>query len=232
MFQNTWHKSWNDFLTPEVINELNKIEKEIEKENYYPQKENVLRFLNTDLNKIKYIIVGMEPYPSYDIINNCPQATGRSFEVSEIKDKTWAYKIKQSSLRNILKAIYYNETGEKKSLEDIRFYIENGLFDIAPPGEWFDIMEEQGILFLNSTLTVRANCVGSHKKIWDNFRKMLINYLKEKNIKWMLWGNNAKEEVGIFLPSNKILTCPHPRLDSFIEKNTFQYAKDINWKGI
>lgn len=232
MFQSYWNESWNEFMTPEVIAELEKIEKALEGINYYPLKENVLRFLNTDLNNIKYIIVGMEPYPSYDFVNHCPQATGRSFEVSEIIGKTWSYKIKQSSLRNILKAIYYNKTGEKKSMEDIRYYIDNGLFDILPPDEWFDSMEEQGVLFLNSTLTVEANNVGSHKKLWDNFRKMLITFLSNKNIKWMLWGNNAQNEVGQFLPQDKILSCPHPRLDSFIQKNTFQYAPDINWTGI
>ncbi len=232
MFQETWHSSWNEFLTPEVIQELEKIEEKIKGQTFYPEKENILRFLNSDLNKIRYIIMGMEPYPSYDYVNDCPQATGRSFEVSEIIDKDWNYKIKQSSLRNILKAIYFNETGNEKSLQEIRFAIDDGLFNIANPGEWFDKMEKQGVLFLNSTLTVEANNVGSHKKIWDDFRKMLITYLAEKNIKWMLWGNNAKNEVGQFLKPEQILEAPHPRLDSFITRNTFQHAKDIDWTGV
>lgn len=114
MFLENWHESWNDFMNENTISILNTIEEKIKDVDYYPRKEKVLRFLNTDLNNIKYIIVGMEPYPSFDNVNNCPQATGRSFEVSEILGKDWNYKIKQSSLRNILKAIYFNETGKKK----------------------------------------------------------------------------------------------------------------------
>lgn len=232
MFQETWHSSWDEFLTPEVIKELESIEEKIKEQVYYPEKDNVLRFLDSDLNKVKYIIMGMEPYPSYDYINDCPQATGRSFEVSEIIDKDWNYKIKQSSLRNILKAIYYNETGNKKTLQEIRFAINDGVFDIVDPGDWFDAMQGKGVLFLNSTLTVKPNSVGSHKEIWDNFRKMLITYLAKRNIKWMLWGNNAKNEVGQYLNPEQILSAPHPRLDSFITQNTFQYAKDIDWTGV
>ena len=231
MFIKKWHESWNDFMTDEIINILNKIEKEIEGVTYYPEKENVLRFLNMDINKIKYIIMGMEPYPSFNNIDNIPQATGRSFEVSEIIGKDWNYKIKQSSLRNILKSIYYNETHKKESMEIIRDKINKKEFIIANPGDWFNRMEKQGVLFLNSTLTVEAGKVGSHKKIWDDFRKNLITYLGNKNITWMLWGNNAQEEVGKYLSEDKVLKAPHPRLDNFIKNNTFQYAKDINWKG-
>ena len=232
MFTEKWHSSWNDFMTEKIISILNIIEEKIENKPYYPNKENVLRFLNTDLNNIKYIIVGMEPYPSYNNIDNCPQATGRSFEVSEILNKDWNYKIKQSSLRNILKSIYYNETKEKQSMEFIRNEINNKNFIIANPSDWFNNIESQGVLFLNSTLTVEAGKVGSHKKIWDDFRVELIKFLKDKNIKWMLWGNNAQEEVGQYLYQEKILKAQHPRLDGFIKENTFQYATDINWKGV
>ncbi len=232
MFLENWHESWNDFMNENTILILNTIEEKIKDVDYYPRKEKVLRFLNTDLNNIKYIIVGMEPYPSFDNVNNCPQATGRSFEVSEILGKDWNYKIKQSSLRNILKAIYFNETGKKESMANIRKAITNEEFLIANPGDWFNIMEKQGVLFLNSTLTVEASNVGSHKQIWDDFRELLIKFLKDKDIKWMLWGNNAKDEVGRYLDKEKILSAPHPRLDTFITENTFKYATNINWKGI
>lgn len=80
------HKSWLDFFTNDIENELENIEKQIG-DNYFPSKENILRFMQLDLNKVKYIIVGMEPYPSSYIENNqvIPEATGRSFEVSSVK---------------------------------------------------------------------------------------------------------------------------------------------------
>lgn len=231
MIKTKWNNSWNEFMTEDILDILNNIEKQIDNCTYYPTKENILRFMDIDLNKVKYIIVGMEPYPSFNEADNLPQATGRSFEVSEIIGKTWDYKIKQSSLRNILKAIYYNETKSKESLENIRKKITNKEFLICNPGDWFDKMEEQGVIFLNSTLTVEAGKVGSHQKIWEEFREKLISFLSTKDIIWMLWGNNAQNEVGKFLRTEKILSAPHPRLDNFIINNTFQYAKDINWKG-
>ena len=117
-------------------------------------------------------------------------------------------------------------------MEFIRNEINNKNFIIANPSDWFNNIESQGVLFLNSTLTVEAGKVGSHKKIWDDFRIELIKFLKDKNIKWMLWGNNAQEEVGQYLYQEKILKAQHPRLDGFIKENTFQYATDINWKGV
>ena len=106
------HKSWLDFFTNDIENELENIEKQIG-DNYFPSKENILRFMQLDLNKVKYIIVGMEPYPSSYIENNqvIPEATGRSFEVSSVK--SWNQKFKQSSLRNILKTIYFNKYNVK-----------------------------------------------------------------------------------------------------------------------
>ena len=100
----TIHPSWINFINN------NKIKKELEKietligNNYFPNKENILRFLSQDLNNLKCIIVGMEPYPTsyYEDGKEIPMATGRSFEVSILKGKDWNYKIKQSSLRNIL----------------------------------------------------------------------------------------------------------------------------------
>lgn len=100
------HSSWEELLTKDNIKLLDEIEEKIGN-NYYPATKNVLRFLEQDLNKIKCIIVGMDPYPScYTDKNNniLPIATGRSFEVANLT--SWQDKFKQSSLRNILKTLY------------------------------------------------------------------------------------------------------------------------------
>lgn len=228
------NNSWKDFMTGEVINELKHIEKEIG-HFFYPDSRNVLKFLDSDLDNIKYIIVGTDPYPSnyYNKNDKCsyPVATGRSFEIAGVDSFT--QKFKQSSLRNIVKAIYYNKTGLKKSIIDIREEIENGKFEILPPKLLFDNLEEQGVLFLNATLTVTPNSPESHREIWANFRKMLIKYIleKNKNVKWLLWGKSAQELILPFIDEkNAYLSC-HPRIADFVDQNCFQYAKDINWTG-
>lgn len=227
-----YDNNWN-FITSEREHELEKIYDAVRNScEFFPIEDNVLRFLKADFNNLKYIIVGMEPYPSSfekeGII--IPEATGRSFEVASIN--SWQDKFKQSSLRNILKTIYFNDTGTIKSLSEIREEITSGDFKILKPHEWYDDLENQGVLFLNASLTVEANNVGSHTKLWDDFMKSLIEYIdKNSSAKWLLWGNDAKNRVyDLVNHENCILSC-HPRLAKFVEENCFQYTKDINWKG-
>lgn len=223
--------NWN-FINDNKILELNNIFNSIS--DFFPREDKVLRFLESDFTNLKYIIVGMEPYPSSYEENGIiiPEATGRSFEVSNMINKTWASKFKQSSLRNILKTIYYNETNTIKSLDEIRIELENNSFSIKNPTDWFNSMEEQGILFLNASLTVEPYNVGSHTKLWNSFIKDLITHINNNsNANWLLWGNDAKNRVYELVDKDKCILSCHPRLAQFVNENCFQYTKDINWKG-
>ncbi|WP_314663749.1 uracil-DNA glycosylase [Prevotella aurantiaca] len=56
---------------------------------------------------------------------------------------------------------------------------------------------EQGVLLLNTTLTVRAGTANSHKDLgWQEFTDAVIKALSEhrEHIVFMLWGNDAKEK--------------------------------------
>lgn len=235
MFNTTHHNSWDKFFNNPSFNveqELLAIESKITN-GYFPSSDNVLRFMKMDLSKVKYVIVGMEPYPSSYEIDGIiyPEANGRSFEVSSLKGKTWNSKFKQSSLRNILKTIYYNETGEKIDLAKLREKIENQSFVISNPSDWFDNVENQGVMWLNATLTVEPYNVDTHKKYWEFFMENVIRYMNEQNpnIKWVLWGNPAKERVLPLIEKDKAITSTHPRLVNFIDENCFQYMNDVNW---
>jgi uracil-DNA glycosylase len=228
------HHSWNDFMSDEIISIIHEIENEIgiEIKDYFPRKENVLRFLETDLNNIKVVILGMEPYPSWKVVNNSiiPEATGRSFEINSVSN--WNEKFKQSSLRNILKAIYYNQTNKIIPLSQIRDEIESGTFNIKQPKEWFDSLEKQGVLFLNATLTVKPNKVDTHTKIWDDFMNKLISYISQnQNITWFLWGDKAQKRAISLIQKGKIICNCHPRLVEFVNENCFEKIPDINWLG-
>lgn len=73
---------------------------------------------------------------------------------------------------------------------------------------------EQGVLLLNTVLTVREGEPNSHKnKGWEIFTDKVISKLNEREdpIIFILWGNNAKEKLKLI--TNKrhfILTAPHP----------------------
>lgn len=230
MFQTKWASQWDALLSdPRAAAVLADIEAQLEGTAYYPVKERVLRFLDMSA-PVKYVIVGMDPYPSFNERDGVPVATGRSFEVSELYGQGWDYKIRQTSLRNMLKAIYYNETGENPPMAEVREQIASGAFPIAPPTAWFDGLETQGVLFLNATLTVAPGEPGSHQKLWEPFRKILFPYLEQTGAAFMLWGSHAQTEVPPCLsPEARILTAPHPRIAAFVTQNTFRDAPDIDW---
>jgi uracil-DNA glycosylase len=72
----------------------------------------------------------------------------------------------------------------------------------------------QGVLLLNSVLTVRANEPGSHAKIgWQSFTTQILQHLnaREKPIVFMLWGSYA-QQMGKNLDDSKhlIIRSAHP----------------------
>jgi uracil-DNA glycosylase len=73
---------------------------------------------------------------------------------------------------------------------------------------------EQGVLMLNSTLTVRANAAGSHQgKGWEKFTDAVITSLnnEKSNLVFMLWGRYAQDK-GKVIDSSKhfVLKARHP----------------------
>lgn len=72
----------------------------------------------------------------------------------------------------------------------------------------------QGVLLLNTVLTVEANKPNSHKGLgWEIFTDEIIKKLnnKDKPIVFLLWGSNAKEKIKLLNnPKHLVLTAPHP----------------------
>ena len=73
---------------------------------------------------------------------------------------------------------------------------------------------KQGVLLLNTVLTVRANSPNSHRKIgWEIFTDKVIEILNlsESPIVFILWGNPAKAKATkITNPRHYVLTSVHP----------------------
>lgn len=54
-------------------------------------------------------------------------------------------------------------------------------------------LPQQGVLLLNTALTVKRGEPGSHAELWKPFTNQLITDMQAKdNIVWILWGNHAK----------------------------------------
>ena len=73
---------------------------------------------------------------------------------------------------------------------------------------------EQGVLMLNSILTVEAGKAASHSRIgWQTFTDAVISYLSEnrKGLVFMLWGNYARsKKVLIDTSRHTVLEAAHP----------------------
>ena len=182
-------KNWEYFLKGRDIEKsLLSIKSLLEKEKklgkeIYPSTENIFRALEL-VSPGDVKVVVVGQDPYHDI----NQANGLAFSVN--KNNTIP-----PSLKNI-----YSEIKRDLNSETL----QNGdLTQIA----------KQGVLFLNSVLTVEAHKPGSHVNIgWQEITDSIISLLSsEKNIVFMLWGNFAQlKEKFIDLNSNLVLKTSHP----------------------
>lgn len=73
---------------------------------------------------------------------------------------------------------------------------------------------EQGVMLLNTVLTVREGEPNSHKKLgWTTFTDRIISVLneREKPVIFVLWGANAHEKLPLITNSRHfVLSAPHP----------------------
>lgn len=94
----------------------------------------------------------------------------------------------------------------KEMSEDIGTYIPNNGYLV----KWAD----EGVLLLNTILTVRAHQAMSHSKLgWTEFTDAAIRILNEvdRPIVFLLWGKPAQmKEVMLTNPNHLILKAPHP----------------------
>jgi len=74
---------------------------------------------------------------------------------------------------------------------------------------------KQGVLLLNSSLSVRANSPASHFYIgWEKFTDLIIERLSQskENLVFMLWGSFARKKKFLIDPNKNhlVLEAPHP----------------------
>ena len=151
----------------------------------YPDMYDIFNRLKyTPYADVKVVILGQDPY------HEPGQAHGLSFSVQ----KGVAL---PPSLVNI-----YKEISDEFGVQMPR--------DCGCLTDW----AKQGVLLLNSTLTVRAHRANSHsKRGWQIFTDNVIKKLneREKPVVFMLWGSNARSKKA-FIDTDRhlVLECAHP----------------------
>lgn len=100
------------------------------------------------------------------------------------------------------------------SLVNIYKELESDLSIKAPNHGYLESWAKNGVLLLNTVLTVRDSQANSHKgKGWEIFTDRVIELLneREKPMVFILWGNNAKaKEKLITNPNHCIIKGAHP----------------------
>lgn len=184
---NNWDLILKEEFNKDYFNKLkNFVEDEYSKHTCFPQKDEIFNALElTPPEKVKVVILGQDPY-----INE-GQAHGLAFSVKE----KWAKF--PPSLKNV-----YKEIGDDLGVPAIG--CNRNLTSWA----------EQGVLLLNTSLTVRAGESNSHSgKGWEIFTDAIIEYLgkNREHIVYLLWGNNAISKKHLInCDKNLVLTAAHP----------------------
>ena len=187
----------------------------------YPQHENVFRaFELTSFADTRVVILGQDPYHGVN------QANGLCFSVqSDVAIPP--------SLRNILKELQ----------SDLNFTINKNAPDHGNLEQW----ARQGVLMLNTTLTVRAGEAGSHQGLgWETFTDQVIRIVNDKShpVVFVLWGAMArKKRLLINTDKHHIVESAHPSPlsahNGFIGSRPFTKINDalvkasfkpINWR--
>lgn len=230
------HSSWESFFTEDILNELKLIETQIGK-NYNPvNKEDILKFLKLNLNTVRIIWLGQDVYPANGV------ATGRAFEVGTLN--SWLDKFRQVSLKNIIRLIHKEYNGitdykDIKKFSEIQREIQNKQFNLKGPKDLFNSLEQQGVMFLNTSFTCEVGKPNSHKLIWQDFSIKVMEYISEKNpnIVWFLWGkeaisNKVHIKNGSFFESRHPMMCSEKYEDDFLKFEGLKETKGtINWLG-
>lgn len=151
---------------------------------YPPQEQVFSAFDMTPFESVRVVILGQDPY------HGAKQAHGLAFSVLP------GVKI-PPSLRNMYKELVQDIDG----------------FEIPSHG-YLDTWASQGVLMLNTVLTVEEAKAHSHAKCgWETFTDAIIAELNQRSepIIFLLWGAHAqKKGQAIDADKHHVLTAPHP----------------------
>ena len=181
----------NYFDSSDWINLANNLQAalDIESTLIRPESSQLFRALKlTPVDSVKVVILGQDPYHSPGL------AQGLAFSIPEnIPTNSRAF---PSSLRNISKALALEGFGQ------------------LPNGD-LHAWAKQGVLLLNTALSVRLGEAGSHSKLgWKSLIDQLISglALQRPDLVWMLWGGHAQSKLALIESgiNQLILQSSHP----------------------
>ena len=168
------------------------VEAERNTQEVYPPPGDTLAALRAvDLEAVEVVIVGQDPY------HGPGQAHGLCFSVADLSRCVFP-----PSLRNVLREA--SRTTEQ--------WPEHP--DPAKRGDLSRWASSQGVLLLNSVLTVRRGAANSHAgQGWEAFTDAVVKAVaeRERGVVFALWGNAAKRKVTTELGGqHRVVATSHP----------------------
>lgn len=130
------------------------------------------------------------------------------------------------------------------SVVNIKKEVVNCGYDANPKSGNLFSWAKQGVLLINTALTVKKGEEESHLKLWSEFTKEFIKYITENlnELVFILWGNKAKLYKKYFSKEHYVVETSHPSplsankgflgSDCFLEANghLLSIGKDeIDW---
>uniref|UniRef100_UPI00405663A4 uracil-DNA glycosylase n=1 Tax=Agathobacter sp. TaxID=2021311 RepID=UPI00405663A4 len=186
MLTNDWAKALDEEFKKPYYKQLYEfVKSEYSQTTVFPPANDIFNALHyTPLSEVKVVILGQDPY------HNVNQAHGLSFSVLPSQTQL------PPSLKNIYQELH----------EDLGCKVPNN--------GYLEKWAKQGVLLLNTVLTVRAHQANSHQnKGWEQFTDAIIRAINEQDrpVVYLLWGRPAQTKASMLNnPKHLILKAPHP----------------------
>lgn len=216
-----WDNLQEEFTKEYLQLTLSIVKKRRSMGNVYPEGKDMFRALKeTPYDKVKCVILGQDPYYTPGTADGLAFSSRLDVPYSQLSDRI-------------------------PSLFQMLEHLDDCYPNFFPPKIDCDLSDwaKEGVLLLNTILTVEENQPLSHQKLgWQQFTKEVINKVSEKeNVVWLLFGSYAQSYEP--LCKGFVIKTEHPAFATrqnrkwdgklcFLKANEFLKSKnisEINW---
>ncbi|MEY4023437.1 MAG: hypothetical protein RLZ23_398 [Actinomycetota bacterium] len=162
------HSSWAPILEP-LENEISEILKRVESDQLAPSRESIFKAFEGDLESIRCVIIGQDPYPAPGM------AMGLSFSIPRTHAQF------PPTLKNIFKELSSDLGISTPEHGDLSKWSKNG------------------VMLLNRVLTTRVSESNAHRGLgWEKITTRVAEELGKRDVIAILWGAQAQELAHFF----------------------------------
>jgi len=192
---------------------------------------------------VRVVVVGQDPYP------DVAKATGTSFEQGDLRDWVRDAGRVSSSLRAVLQNAAADKTGDDRYRDArsggaegrrgwkrvVRALEDGGDLSVARPNQLFQRYAEQGVLWLNTTLTIslfrwEPNHQKAHADLWRPIVGRLFRRIAQRSNRhavfalWGSWAKSFEDEIQGYAEDAgtddrvAFARAQHPVTDSFLTR--------------